>query len=88
MDAKISLIFLLIPVRIRSDSTPDGSRIRDIGEERLRGIVTRLPGRGLTPADSSTPSENAPPPVNPDVSAVLLPIQLELRYKKISFNIL
>ena len=66
-------------MRIRSDSTPEGSRILDIGEDRLRGLVRRLPGRGLTPVEASTPAENAQAPAHPDVSAVLEPIQLELR---------
>ena len=76
-------IHLSSSVRIQSEDTPTGAHILDISEERLRGIVTRLRGRGLTPANSSTPSDQAgppPPPPNPDVSSVLEPTQLPLRF--------
>ena len=74
------------PLRLRSQDTPEGNRILDIGEERLRGVVIRLAGRGLTPVDASTPAEeNVETPAHPDVSAVLQPIQLGFRYKIIAF---
>ena len=68
-----------ISVRLQSQDTPLGGQILDIGEQRLRGAVRRLPGRGLTPVDVSTPAEDAPPPAHPDVSSVLEPVQLEFR---------
>ena len=68
------------PLRLRSQDTPEGSRILDIGEERLRSVVTRLAGRGLTPVDASTPAaENIGSPLHPDISAVLQPVQLGFR---------
>ena len=68
-----------ISVRLQSQDTPLGGQILDIGEQRLRGAVRRLPGRGLTPVDASTPAEDAPAPAHPDVSSVLEPVQLEFR---------
>ena len=67
-------IHLSSSVRIQSEDTPTGAHILDISEERLRGIVTRLRGRGQTPANFSTPSDQAgpPPPPNPGaLSAVI-----------------
>ena len=69
------------PLRLRSEDTPEGSRILDIGEDRLRSVVTRLAGRGLTPVDASTPAAESESPAHPDVSAVLQPVQLGFRYK-------
>ena len=63
-----------ISVRLQSQDTPLGGQILDIGEQRLRGAVRRLPGRGLTPVDVSTPA-----PAHPDVNSVLEPVQLEFR---------
>ena len=77
----ICYMYLSFSVRIRSEDTPRGVHILDLGEDRLHGIVTRLRGRGLTPVESSTPGdEQGPPPPPPDVSAVLEPSQLQFRF--------
>ena len=77
----ICYMYLSFSVRIRSEDTPRGAHILDLGEDRLHGIVTRLRGRGLTPVESSTPGdEQGPPPPPPDVSAVLEPSQLQFRF--------
>ena len=77
----ICCMYLSFSVRIRSEDTPRGAHILDLGEDRLRGIVTRLRGRGLTPVEASTPGdEQGPPPPPPDVSAVLEPSQLQFRF--------
>ena len=77
----ICYMYLSFSVRIRSEDTPRGAHILDLGEDRLHGIVTRLRGRGLTPVESSTPGdEQGPPPPPPDVSAVLEPTQLLFRF--------
>ena len=78
----MKVICLSFSVRIRSEDTPNGARVLDIGEDRLRGIVTRLRGRGLTPVEASTPSDQPGPlpPPHPDVSAVLEPTQLPFRF--------
>ena len=47
-----------ISVRLQSQDTPLGGQILDIGEQRLRGAVRRLLGRGLTPVDVSIPAAN------------------------------
>ena len=74
-----SKMIFSIAVRVASEDTPDGGRMLDIDRTRLRSLVRRLPGRGLTPIEVSTPAEeNNPAPQHPDISAVLEPVQLQL----------